>query len=95
MWKKYGVRVSKKGRICFEDLCDKIINIDKDEVIDLVDDSEKFFIQNRLYISFDSVLVVLLSEYNARVFNFLFKNINVLVENCTEFIVSEQKKNVI
>jgi hypothetical protein len=48
MWKEKGVRVSKKGLICFKDLCKKIIGTDYDDTIDLIDDDDKNFINDKL-----------------------------------------------
>jgi hypothetical protein len=91
MWKNIGIRVSKKGRLCFIDIC-KILKINYNDYIDKISDNDKYFINDLLYVNESCAIIFILSIYNHSSVNFaatyLFNYVRTKVDR---FNISKEK----
>lgn len=80
MWDKFGIRVSKLGKINFTDFCAKIVRTSLDlDTIEYVQDDQKIYIGKELYIGVNAVVKILFHLYNHAVVNFCFEHFEELI----------------
>jgi len=95
MWNRYGVSVSKKGRICYKDFCEKVIKIshDDEKCMNLIDAKQKYYIDDHLYITCDAIITILINIYSKAVVNFCVTNLESLINECDyDITLSKEKK---
>jgi hypothetical protein len=71
MWKDFGIRVSKQGRLCFLDILDNIIkSADYNNFINKIDSWNKHFIGNQLYITKSAAMIIIMYANTRAAINF-------------------------
>jgi prophage antirepressor-like protein len=96
MWDKFGVRVSKLGRICYRDLCVSILKISSDDekYIDLLDNGDKYYINKKLYIETKAVVKLFMNVHNRSTINFCYDFLEKIMKdsNMNDTIILSKKK---
>jgi hypothetical protein len=94
MWDNFDVRVSKKGRVCFEDFCLKIIKTScNDDYLDFVESNQKYYINNELYITNYAAITILINVYNKAVVSFCARELEKLINQFGYNILLSKQKN--
>ena len=93
MWKEYGIRISKKGKIFFDDICIKILKSSSYSTLKLyISDDHKYYINNKLYVTETAAILLILKSISKLAIKFsaqyLFNKIDKAFD---KFIVSKQK----
>lgn len=96
MWDKFNVRVSKLGRICYQDLCTSVLKISLDDkkYTDLLDDDDKYYINKKMYVSVNAVVKLLMNVYNKSTVKFCRNHLEELMSEsdiADTVVLSKQK----
>lgn len=79
MWRKLGVRVSKFGKLCVDDLCD-IIQVSPGLVERYIISDDQKLINGNTYIGYLSLMNILVCSFNYKIRNFFYSNYKKLIE---------------
>lgn len=94
-WKDFGIRVSKLGRLCFDDICEKIIKSNSnDDLLKYIndDDDHKRYINGKLYITENAAMIIIISANNKSSTNFSADYLyDVVDNNIDDYKVTKQE----
>ncbi len=92
MWQKNNIRTSKSGKILFDDFYDNVLKFNsKDYYLDMIDDDDKYIINNKIYVAIDAILLFLYTINKQNIITFCYQYVDKIISNNNNFFVSSEK----
>lgn len=93
MWEKAGIRVSKKGRLSLEDICENILKIfDVDDIANKIPNKNKYYMNNNVYITEPTAILLIMNTNNNLSINFCAKYLYDYVGDViSDYDISKEK----
>lgn len=75
MWKNNNIRINKQNQLCYQDILDNVIKSIDYNYIDKIDNWNKYFINNKLYITESAAMIII-----------MYANTKTAIEFCSKYI---------